>query len=100
MQVDDQPIPASSSAESHLDDLASLLEQLETYPDNVALVKQQIALMTKIPMLPEVLDATMRLASLIMLSEGEFRYCHLAESRSMARIPRSAHSNGLFPINP
>ena len=64
------PSPASVSTDTHLQSLASVLEQLETYPNNVALVKQQIDLMSKLQMYPEVLDATMRLASLIILTEG------------------------------
>jgi len=70
MDIDEKP-QATSSTDSQLEELASILEQLETYPNNVALIKQQIVLMNKIQMYPEVLDANMRLASLIMLSEGE-----------------------------
>ena len=50
--------------------LAAVLERLDAQPDNVNLIQQQISLMNKLAMVPEVLDATLRLGSLVMLSEG------------------------------
>jgi len=97
-QASDQPPLASSSNDAHLEDLSSVLEQLETYPDNVTLIKKQVALMTKIQMIPEVLDATMRLSSLVMLSEGMVNKTINTHVRRMARVSRSAYPRCVLPI--
>lgn len=70
--------------------LSAVLEQLDTQPNNVALIRQQISLMNKLAMIPEVLDATLRLASLVMLSEGACRATksRSAHARSMAQLHR------------
>lgn len=51
--------------------LTSTLEQLEAAPNNVQLILSQITLMTSLGMASEVLDATLRLAALVMLHERE-----------------------------
>jgi hypothetical protein len=65
-----QFISNSNAQDKLLLKLSALLEQLEANPDSVPLIKQQIQLMNELQMVPEVLDATLRLASLVMLSEG------------------------------
>lgn len=67
----DPSIMAGSAPETDdVEALAAVLERLDAQPDNVNLIQQQISLMNKLAMVPEVLDATLRLSSLVMLSEG------------------------------
>ncbi len=60
----------NSAQDAALRQLSSVLQSLESNPDDVTLLKRQITLMQELQMSFEVLDATMRLASLIMLGEG------------------------------
>lgn len=60
-----------SKQDAALSKLSTILERLETTPHNVTLIKDQIHLMLQLQMTSEVLDATLNLASLVMLSEGE-----------------------------
>lgn len=74
MEID--PAPAGeavtdAAAENAILELTEVLEQLETTPENVPLIRRQISLMKGLQMCTEVLDATSRLASLTMLSEGQ-----------------------------
>ena len=65
--------------------LTTVIEQLEQAPDNVPLIRQQISLMSSLGMEQEVVDATLRLASLVMLDEGERKLYDWADFRYLAR---------------
>lgn len=54
-----------------IESLADVLEQLEATPDNVPSIRRQIALMRELGMTDEVQATVLKLASLIMLDEGE-----------------------------
>ena len=54
-----------------VDELGSVLAELEAKPNNVPLLQRQIALMQLLSMTAEVRDCISRLSSLVMLSEGE-----------------------------
>lgn len=54
------------------DELSGIITALETTPDNVGLLRREIEIMRQLDMMPEALDATLRLSSLVMIEEGEF----------------------------
>jgi hypothetical protein len=74
------PDPQAVLAAGHVPDdaalesLADVLEQLEATPDNVPSIRRQIALMRELGMADEVQATVLKLASLIMLDEGESTY--------------------------
>jgi hypothetical protein len=93
----DQPLPPDSQAvlaadhvpdDAALEHLADVLEQLEANPDNVPLIRRQIALMRELGMTGEVQATVLKLASLIMLDEGESESGLRADARSLALSSR------------
>jgi hypothetical protein len=57
-----------------IEELGTLLGQLEANPNNVPSIQRQITLMKALSMTSEVLDCISRLSALVMLSEGEPQY--------------------------
>lgn len=69
------------------DELSGIITALETTPDNVGLLRREIEIMRQLDMMPEALDATLRLSSLVMIEEGEsLAMEHSADVRCMVCI--------------
>ena len=62
------------SANSALDQLTTVLAQLEQEPNNVPVLRQQITLLQQLQMVQEAYDAVVHLSTLIMLDQSESRY--------------------------
>jgi hypothetical protein len=54
-----------------VDELGSILVDLEVKPNNVPLLQRQIVLLQSLSMTAEVLDCISRLSGLVMIGQGE-----------------------------
>jgi hypothetical protein len=60
----------SDSTTQAVEQLGTVLAELEIKPDSIPLLQQQVSLMKTLSMTSEVLDCISRLSSLVMLSPG------------------------------
>ena len=61
-----------SDPDALADELSDIITALESTPDNVGLLRREIAIMRELEMTPEAIDATLRLSALVMVEECEF----------------------------
>ena len=61
-----------SESDALADELSDIITALESTPDNVGLLRREIAIMRELEMTPEAIDATLRLSALVMVEECEF----------------------------
>jgi hypothetical protein len=59
------------------EELSNIITALESTPDNVGLLRREMAIMRELEMTPEALDTTLRLSALVMVEE-----CMSGEERS------------------
>ena len=60
-----------SESDALADELSDIITALESTPDNVGLLRREIAIMRELEMTPEAIDATLRLSALVMVEECE-----------------------------
>lgn len=61
----------STDPDALADELSGIITALESTPDNVGLLRREIAIMRELEMTPEALDTTLRLSALVMVEERE-----------------------------
>jgi hypothetical protein len=60
-----------SDPDALADELSGIITALESTPDNVGLLRREIAIMRELEMMPEANDTTLRLSALVMVEECE-----------------------------
>lgn len=91
--------PDDAHTEAAVDELTDILGQLDSKPDDVPLLRQQIRLLQQLHMVDEALDTIRKMASLVMLSEGEGDVATaLLNDRSLAVVLRQSYPNLVVSI--
>jgi hypothetical protein len=89
---------ASVDPDALADELSGIITALESTPDNVGLLRREIAIMRELEMMPEAIDTTLRLSALVMVEECEILIKSVTDFRlvvsSLRRASRGASDAG------
>jgi len=59
----------SADPDALADELSGIITALESTPDNVGLLRREIAILRELEMTPEALETTLRLSALVMVED-------------------------------